>query len=183
MRLCIHETYKAIVNWEAAFKGFMCRHFHPRAQCRGCQLKGTQTFFERGLSVHLKAMAWGAGISFNIHSGIYWTTVQRWKPADASSCSPSALPLLVGISQKGACTLVWHPNFYGSCLRDTSRSGPHGQWGLCPQGPQDHNRWRKSSYLAIIPRAQQRGSRQRCSVFLERGLSACLHSCGLRGSF
>lgn len=73
--------------------------------------------------------------------------------------------------------------FYGSCLRDTSRSGPHGQWGLCPQGPQDHNRWGKSSYLAIIPRAQQRGSRQRCSVFLERGLSACLHSCGLRGSF
>lgn len=71
-----------------------------------------------------------------------------WLPGSGSQqslCSCSHGIIIIGVTQKGAHTPFWYPNFC-SCHHGTSISpGSGGLGGLCSQVPQDCNKGRKDS--------------------------------------
>lgn len=75
-----------------------------------------------------------AGFRFSTHLGSYGGALKKHKLWIPYWHIPSALLLLVNISQKTAYTFVFHPDFCDCCPGHTFRSpGSGGQWDLILQ--------------------------------------------------
>ena len=105
---------------------------------------------------------------------------------EAGGCHLCVLPLphfslLAHNVQKGACTLLWQPDFSGCYPQDTTRSpGSGGQWGLCWRIPQDCNQRRR--LLVQVPCAghSKRQQTQEPSLSVKVACLLVLELCGLR---
>lgn len=65
----------------------------------------------RGWFVYFEAPYYRGGISFNIHLGPYWNTLQSLQSLVSTmyALSPASLQV-TSVSQKWACAQVWHPD-------------------------------------------------------------------------
>lgn len=172
---CVHNTHKAIVNWETVLKGSggLAVAMHQGLAQRQLP-EMPQSSCDRDLFTPLRHRFEGAGIQPSKQPGPYRNTRKNPRgPAHTAPSLHSALLQGTSISQKGACAHSWYPASCGCCAGGApwlpvlvvSRA-------YIPRSPQDCNIREAVLHQPLQEHSTQREDWKAPPIFLERGLFA-----------